>query len=342
VALSAGRPAWVLPSTLPFGVRTFLDLGARGRGRPANSSNQSIGDPIIGSVGVRAPVFLLVSLSLAGCGSPADPSEPPAPLDPARVATIGMENAAIRQVVVDFLDAYANSGTDTESLARLVTGPHLEDWVYWLSVQNLGLQGRLSGELDLRALRVLEIGEQVAAAAVDATVTLSVSMEGGVDTIRRNFGSPILLARAAEDPTSWQVVDATRDGRSMQDSITLFEETPARVDENGIQIDVVSLYRFASGTVANLRIRNATDRPVRVDVPHSVLQVGGRFLGATGTTPTLRVPLRPGDSRDGALNFPPITFMENPELAMVHFHGDPAPVATVTLPVEAFSVGGSA
>jgi hypothetical protein len=342
VALSAGCPAWVLPSTLPFGVRTFLDLGIRGRGRPANSSNKSIGDPIIGSVGARAPLFLLVSLSLAGCGAPAEPSQPSAPVDPTRVATIGVENAAIRQVVVDFLDAYADSGSDTGSLARLVTGPHLEDWVYWLSVQNLGLEGRLSGELDLRALRVLEIGEQVAAAAVDATVTLSVSAEGGVDTIRRNFGSPILLARATEELTAWQVVDATRDGRSMQDSITLFDEVPARVDEDGIQIEVVSLYRFASGTVANLRIRNSTNQTLRVDVPHSVLQVGGRFLGATVSTPTLRVPLRPGASMDGALNFPPVTFMDNPELAMVHFHGNPAPVVTVTLPVEAFAVGSNA
>jgi hypothetical protein len=293
-------------------------------------------------VGVRAPIFLLVSLSLASCGGQADPSEPPGPVDPARVATIGVETAAIRQVVVDFLDAYANSGSETASLARLVGGPHLEDWVYWLSIQNLGLQERLTGELDLRALRVLEIGEQVAAAAVDATVTLSVSVEGGVDTIRRNFGSPILLARGAEDPTAWQVVDATRDGRSMQDSITLFEETPARVDEDGIQIDVVSLYRFASGTVANVRIRNATTRTLRVDIPHSLIQVGGRFLGATGTTPTLRVPIRPGESRDGALNFPPLTFMDNPELVMVHFHGDPAPVATITFPVEAFSLGSNA
>src|SRR5688572_13734773 len=33
VALSTGRPAWVLPSILPYGVRTFLDASRR-RGRP--------------------------------------------------------------------------------------------------------------------------------------------------------------------------------------------------------------------------------------------------------------------------------------------------------------------
>jgi hypothetical protein len=258
------------------------------------------------------------------------------------VATVGVENAAIREVVVDFLQAYAGSGSSTEPLSRLVAGPHLEDWVHWLNVQNLGLEGRLTGKLDLRDLRVLEIGDQVAAAAVDASVTLTVSLEGGVETSRRNFGSPVLLARAASDPTSWQVVDATRDGRSMQDSITLFEEVPARVDEGGIQIEVVSLYRFTSGTVANLRIRNATRQKVQVDVPHSILQVGGRFLGARTATATLRQPLKPGDSIDGAFNFPPVALMNNPELVMVHFHGEPPPVATVKLPVEAFAVGSSA
>src|SRR5207244_6262148 len=40
VALSAGHPAWALPSTLPCGVRTFLDAHSRSRrGRPADSSN---------------------------------------------------------------------------------------------------------------------------------------------------------------------------------------------------------------------------------------------------------------------------------------------------------------
>jgi hypothetical protein len=258
------------------------------------------------------------------------------------MATVGVENAAIREVVVNFLDAYAGSGSNTAPLARLVAGPQLEDWVYWLNVQNAGLQDRLTGELQVRDLRVLQIGEQVAAAAVDATVTLSVPVEGGVDRILRNFGSPVLLAREAADPFSWQVVDATRDGRSMQDSITLFGDSPARVDERGIQIEVVSLYRFTSGTVANIRIRNATTRTLRVDVPHSILQVEGRFLGATGATATLRAPLDPGDAADGALNFPAVGLTTNPQLVMVHFHGEPAPIATVILPVEAFAAGSNA
>lgn len=290
-------------------------------------------------MGVRIPIVLLVTLSLASCGAPSEPSQPPGPVDPTRVATVGVENAAIREVVVDFLGAYANSGSGTETLAKLVAGPDLEDWVYWLGVQNLGLEGRLTGELDLRALQVLEVGEEVAAAAVDATVTLMPpAVEGTPDPILRNFGSPVLLARAASDPASWQVVDATRDGRSMQDSITLFEEIPARM-EDGIGIEVMSVYRFASGTVANLRIRNGTDRTLRVDRPHSILQVGGRFLGATTATATLGVPLRPGDSIDGALNFPAVTFMASIDLVTVHFHGDPAPTVTVTLPAEAFVVG---
>jgi hypothetical protein len=256
---------------------------------------------------------------------------------------VGVENATIRQVVVDFLDAYAHSGSGTDSLARLVAGPDLEDWVYWLGVQNLGLEGRLTGELDLRALQILEVGEEVAAAAVDATVTLlPPPVEGTQERIPRNFGSPVLLARAASDPTSWQVVDATRDGRSMQDSITLLEEVPARAEKDGIHIEVVSVYRFASGTVANLRIRNGTERTLRVDRPHSVLQVAGRFLGATGATATLGVPLKPRESVDGALNFDAVTFMNPIELVSVHFHGEPTLVVTVPLPAEAFVLGTTA
>ncbi len=148
----------------------------------------------------------------------------------------------------------------------------------------------------------------------------------------------MILARAGEDPDSWRVVDAARDGRSMQESITLFEEMPARVDRGGIQVQVMSLYRFSSGTVVNLRIKNTTPRTLRIDAAHSILQVAGRFLGASGSTATLRRPVRPGASVDGALNFPPLSLTSSPQLVMVHFRGENAPVATVELPQEAFAL----
>jgi hypothetical protein len=301
--------------------------------------SESIGEPIIGSVGVRVPILFLVSLSVVSCDASSEGSpQASEPISVARAATAGLESAAIREVVVDFLRAYADSGSDTRPLARLVGGPHLEDWVYWLTVQNLGLQGRISGDLELRALRVLDVGDEAAAAAVDATVTLTLPAEAGLNRLRRRFGSPVILARAGDDPDTWRVVDATRDGRSMQESITLFEEIPARVDQEGIKVQVVSLYRFSSGTVANLRIQNTTRRALRIDAPHSILQVAGRFLGANGSTATLQRPIRPGSSIDGALNFPPLPLTSTPELVMVHFRGENAPVATVELPPEAFAL----
>jgi hypothetical protein len=290
-------------------------------------------------VGVRVPILFLVSLSVVSCDATSEgSSQASEPVSVARAATAGLENAAIREVVVEFLEAYSQSGSDTRPLAQVVAGPHLEDWVHWLTVQNLGLQGSISGDLELRAFRVLEIGDEAAAAAVDATVTLTFPAEAGVDRIRRTFGSPVILARSGEDRESWQVVDATRDGRSMQESITLFEEMPARVDRGGIQVQVVSLYRFSSGTVVNLRIRNGTGRTLRVDASHSILQIAGRFLGAMGSTTTLRLPVRPGNTVDGALNFDPLRLTSTPQLAMVHFRGKDAPVATVQLPAGAFAL----
>jgi hypothetical protein len=311
-----------------------------GRGSPASSSVKSIGEPIIGSVGVRVPILFLVSLSLLSCDATSGESSQEAsePVSVARLATAGLENAAIREVVVEFLRGYAASGSDTRPLAQVVDGPHLEDWVYWLTVQNLGLQGRISGDLQLRALRILEIGDEAAAAAVDATVTLTLPAEAGLNRLRRRFGSLVILARADQDPDSWRVVDATRDGRSMQESITLFESMPARVDQAGIRVQVVSLYRFSSGTVVNVRIENTTTRTLRVDAPHSILQVADRFLGATGSTATLQRRLRPGGSIDGALNFPSLPLASTPQLVMVHFRGENAPVATVELPQEAFAL----
>jgi hypothetical protein len=250
-------------------------------------------------------------------------------------STAGLETAAIRETVIEFLRAYARSGETVDPLQRLVAGPELRDWVHWLGVQNRHLV-RATGDLQVRAVRILQVRDDVAAAALDATVTFTFVTERNQEeaTIPRAFQSPVILTRR-EEPGSWAVVDVVRDGRSMTDSITVFDP-PVSARSGGLVVEAVSVYRFTSGTVVNMRMRNVGSEPVRIDRERSVLQIPGRPVRPVGTTRTLARDLPLDDPVQGAFDFPDVELSAVPEGMLLRFHGSREPV-TLAFPAEAFA-----
>jgi hypothetical protein len=250
-------------------------------------------------------------------------------------STAGLETAAIRETVVEFLEAYARSGKTVEPLQRLVAGPELRDWVHWLGVQNRHLEAA-NGELQIRAVRILQVRGDVAAAALDATVTFTFVTERNDEPsiIPRSFQSPVILTRR-EEPGSWAVVDLVRDGRSMTDSIIVFDP-PVSARSDGLVVEAVSVYRFTSGTVVNVRMRNVGGEPVRVDRERSSLQLSGQPVRPLGTTRTLSRHLPLDDLVQGAFDFPGIELSAVPEGMLLRFHGNRDPV-TLAFPAEAFA-----
>jgi hypothetical protein len=250
-------------------------------------------------------------------------------------STAGLETAAIRETVMEFLEAYARSGETVDALQPLVAGPELRDWVHWLGVQNRHLV-RATGDLEVRAVRTLQIRGDVAAAALDATVTFTFVAERNEEeaTIPRSFQSPVILTRR-DQPGSWAVVDVVRDGRSMTDSITVFDP-PISARSEGLVVEAVSVYRFTSGTVINLRMRNVGPERVRVDRERSVLQISGQPVRPLGTTRTLSRHLPLDDLVQGAFDFPGVELSAVPEGMLLRFHGNREPV-TLAFPAEAFA-----
>ncbi|HEV8682452.1 MAG TPA: hypothetical protein VGS09_06735 [Actinomycetota bacterium] len=251
-------------------------------------------------------------------------------------SSAGLETAAIRETVLEFLEAYARSGETVKPLRDLVAGPELRDWVHWLGVQNRHLE-QATGELEVRGVRVLQIQDDVAAAAVDADVSFTFMAEEGEETILpRNFQSPVILTRL-DGPASWAVLDVVRDGRSMTDSITLLDP-PASARGEGLVVEVVSIYRFSAGTVVNLRVRNIGGDPVRIDRERTELQVGGMSLNPIGTTRTFARPLPHNELVQGAFDFDNVELTTVPEAMVLRFHGDREPIA-LAFPAEAFAQG---
>lgn len=276
-----------------------------------------------------AALALVLLLTTEGCVTDGHPDPPSA-----RTASYaaGLDVIAARETVVAFLTAYAESGGGTRDLAALVAGPSLRDWVRWLHIQNSGLGPALAGRTSVRGLRIVSLSPDAAVASVDATVTLTLETDGETTVSDRVFQSPVILVRTGKGPGSWAILDVSRDGRSMVDSIAVIDP-PARRSRNRIRLEVVSVYRFTSGTAVNLRLHNRGSRPLQIDRRATLLQASGRLLQASGASPSLRDSVEPGTTVEGAVNFGtvPTTFV--PELLTLNLgHSS----ITVRLPTEAF------
>jgi hypothetical protein len=278
---------------------------------------------------VRRASLLLLSLFLflPACGQGQRVSLPPAQL----ITGGGLELTEIRRAAVRFLEAYAQSSSNIEALRRAVVGQELEEWVYWLDVQNRDLS--LSGDLSIERLRVLNVAGDVATVGIEATVTFTLP-EGG-DLIRR-FESPMMVARQGQ---SWSVFDATRDGRSMQESISLIDP-PARDADAGVTVEVGSVFRFTAGTAVNVIVLNESAGTVQVDPQRSLLQVGAfPPIRGRATSTSLQDDLRPGQEVEGMIEFPPIPLERAPNLLGVALRGRETDGVVVNLPPEAFAPG---
>ena len=243
------------------------------------------------------------------------------------------DREAIEMTVVAFLDAFA--GSDTEAaLGETVSGPRLEDWTRWIERFGRPEESLRGGRVELGGVSVDRVQSNEAVVRVDATVTSTLHEPGGrVVRMPRSFAGPMRLIRDPAAPFGWAVADLVRDGRPMSIAITVFDGA-AEAEEGGIRVEVASLYRFSSGTFATLRISNASDEPVVVDRPRSLVQASGRFVGATATSDELASPIPPGASVEGAIDFHGIPLRWLPEGLALQFEG-PFSV-NVDLPFEAF------
>jgi hypothetical protein len=143
----------------------------------------------------------------------------------------------------------------------------------------------------------------------------------------------------ARQGDSWGVFDATRDGRSMQESISLIDP-PARGAVPGITVEVGSVFRFTAGTAVNVLVVNESSVPVRVHPERSLLQVGAfPPIRGRATTTSLRKAVRPGQEVEGMIEFPPIPLERTPSLVGVTLRGDRTESLVVGLPPEAFASG---
>lgn len=236
------------------------------------------------------------------------------------VAGRGLDVAAARQAVVDFLDAYAHSADDGgTALQRTVAGDKLSDWVHWLTVQNQSFPGTISGSVELRSLNyLLAIPTQgTLAARIDlgATVRFQYAPDQGqpfsADRIMDGVATLVL-----RNPADWGVLDITRDGRSMADAIQVFKNVSR--SSAGITVKIDSLFTFQPYWSFNLVVRNGSKQTISFDPKDASLAPehpeGEQPKKGQAVTPPL-AEIRAGDTVEGSINF---TTPASPDNQVLH------------------------
>lgn len=225
------------------------------------------------------------------------------------VSGVGLDVAAARRAVVDFLQAYADAADDHgAALTGLVGAPELRRWIRWLDVQNTSFPGEISGEVHIGALTfqgaVSTRGTLAAQIDVSATVTFEyVPAEGeAFPPIVRRLDGPVTLARRGTG--EWVVIDATRDGQSIADSIQPLSDQVQ--SDRGITVRIDSLFTFPPYWSFNLVVENHSLRTVTLDPKRATIssvQAGvAEVSNGRGATPSLtRIPA--GTRVEGSINF---------------------------------------
>ncbi len=281
----------------------------------------------------------------------------PTPAGPRRTEALeqvaagaGLDVAAARRTVADFLEAYARASADGgRALEALVESRELKLWVHWLSVQNANFPGDMGSTVDLRSLTfagsVPFRGTVAAQVDLGATVTFEYRPDGDKPFARTRVmdGSVTLLRRG---PGEWGVVDATRDGLSMSDSIQIFKDTAAT--QAGVTVHVDSLFTFPPFWQFNVVVANGSGKDLTLDANGVSLTDKPPPGQTVAVTPSL-ARIYAGTRAEGQIGFPAqsgpeglvltIPFRLGGRVLAFHFPladlviPAPAPTASATPPV---------
>ncbi len=255
----------------------------------------------------RLALLLTVAVLTPAC-APA-PSEPSRPIAQEQlIGPAGIDVAAARDVVLSFLQAYADSGTaGVAPLRELVAGPDLRSWVRWLGVQNREFDGSIQGSIDLRSVAfvaTIPIRRAVGARVdVGASVTFRFIPAGDAPFERtRILDGPMTLLRTGT--ADWRIVDFTRDGASMDAGITRFEGQVHRLD--GVSVRLDSLFAFVPNWQFNLVVTNDTRRPIALNPAATgiVIRRPGGLQAIGGIASGSLASIGPHDTVEGQVSVP--------------------------------------
>jgi hypothetical protein len=257
----------------------------------------------------RSPLPFVIAAALATSACASAPVGPARPVAQEQMGGAdGIDVAAARDTVLAFLSAYADSPSrGVGPLQDLVAGPDLHTWARWLGVQNREFDGTIDGSLEVRSAAFtasVPIRDTVGAQVdVGASVTFHFTpADGDAFDRTRILDGPVTLLRTGT--AAWKVLDATRDGTSMDAGITRFDAQTHRLA--GVSVRLDSVFRFVPNWQFNIVVTNASDATIALDVASAALLVrhpDGVEALPTSATRSLQT-IGPGTTVDALIGVP--------------------------------------
>jgi hypothetical protein len=256
----------------------------------------------------RLAMFGLVLLAATSCSPPLEGASQPLAQEQVG-AGLGLDVASARRTALDFVNAYAHATEDDGArLSALVVGPKLTAWVHWMTVQNQQFDGTISGSAEVRSVAFVDsfLVENAVGSRVNlgASVTLTYDPAAGETFDRtRIMDGPVTLLRTGT--AEWRVVDATRDGQSMDDGIQLFRELS--MASHGVTVSLHSLFMFTPSWQFNVTVVNHTGGLIRFEPEGLALLVrrqGAPPQRTRGVYTQALVALPSGFDAEGLVGFP--------------------------------------
>ena len=254
----------------------------------------------------RPALVAVVSLALTTCATTT-----------LRVTTSGTlpslmtaaESVSARAVVVQFLEAYEQVPADNgASLVVLGGSRTVQHWAAWLAVQFDQIQGEILADHVLRGIGpmqpvLLETGQSALVTEIAADVSFRITDgQGSAQQVVRSLDGLMVLAH--DEAEGWRIVDFTRDGVLLSDSVHVFDPGTG-IRERGVTILVDSFILDAENWAMGVRVQNDAERSVRVD-PATV----GLFDIAFTKVDDIRAPpaalaeIEPGEDVEALISVP--------------------------------------
>ena len=283
-------------------------------------------------------LLLVIALLLSACGS--GPGGPTSTGSIPGAGTIALE-VQVRDAIRRFVEAYAAAPSDRgTALLAVSRGTVMTHWAAWVSIQFGQLDATISGTYALAAIRDVEEVTQpdvgpgrTVLAQVQAHVDFAITQSGADPrTVSRSLDGPMLLAEALD---GWRVLDFTRDGVPLSNTVYVFAPD-ASLRDRGVEIGVDVLIADPNEWFLGLTVHNRADAPVGIPAAGvGLLDADDQLIGR-GDVPTSVAAIPVGSSLDALIRFPVpanVTVTGLRLFVAATIEGDDQPVV-VALPVE--------
>ncbi len=267
---------------------------------------------------------------LTACAGGAGPQQgvPYASLSPGD----GLDQAAARGAVADFLHAYADAPGDRGAALQALAGsPWVARWAHLLAVQNAVFPGTAAGKVVIGEIgpAVQPSGQSTSgpptnARQIDLRATVSYTYTpttGQPLQTTHSLNGPIVVAPGPSG--TWGVVDFSRDGTPLSQLVFTFPQSPvsagrvqlrfdtAIVDQGVLEVEVA----VGNGTAAQLTVG-----------PARIVDASGNDALQGGTAPVFIPPVPAGARTEGLVLLAQQALTAQGLTLEIPFLGGPKPV----------------